>query len=104
MAQSIARYAEPSVDGLFVVAAAPAGWYETGDGRRRWFDGRQWTDHYAPMLTLVPTFVEPQRVHRPTAHGFHLIMVIMTIGLWTPVWVAVTVCNAVRTSEPAHAG
>lgn len=26
--------------------SAPAGWYDDGSGRRRWFDGQQWTDRY----------------------------------------------------------
>lgn len=29
------------------IASAPAGWYPTGDGRRRYWDGRAWTDHFA---------------------------------------------------------
>jgi hypothetical protein len=103
MAQTSTRPAEPSLDGLFVVAAAPAAWYETGDGRRRWFDGRQWTDHYAPMLTLVPTPDAPVHTHHSTAHGFHLIMAIMTLGAWLPVWAVVTVCNVIRSAEPLHA-
>lgn len=27
--------------------AAPAGWYPTADGRRRYWDGAAWTDHFA---------------------------------------------------------
>lgn len=27
------------------VAGTPAGWYDDGSGRQRWWDGRQWTDH-----------------------------------------------------------
>lgn len=26
----------------------PAGWYDDGSGRQRWWDGTQWTEHYAP--------------------------------------------------------
>ncbi len=28
--------------------SAPAGWYDDGSGRMRWWDGQQWTAHYAP--------------------------------------------------------
>lgn len=27
-------------------SAAPAGWYEDGSGRQRWWDGRQWTEQF----------------------------------------------------------
>lgn len=29
--------------------SAPAGWYDDGSGRQRWWDGAQWTEHYAPI-------------------------------------------------------
>ena len=27
----------------------PAGWYDDGSGRQRWWDGTQWTEHFAPL-------------------------------------------------------
>ncbi|RGE17649.1 DUF2510 domain-containing protein [Leucobacter sp. wl10] len=27
----------------------PAGWYDDGSGHRRWWDGQQWTNDYAPV-------------------------------------------------------
>lgn len=30
--------------------SVPAGWYPSDGGRLRWWDGRQWTEHYAPAL------------------------------------------------------
>jgi len=83
--------------GLFVVAAAPAGWYDQTDGSRRWFDGRQWTDHFAPQLRLVPD-LRPERTHYATDHGFHVIMVVMTLGVWAPVWAAVGCANVLRSA------
>ena len=93
----------PTTEELFVVAAAPAGWYEVGDGLRRWFDGRQWTDHYAPVLSLVSTD-NLVRTNHPTNHGFHLIMAIMTLGAWTLVWAVVAACNIIRSTAPAGRG
>ena len=29
----------------------PAGWYDDGSGRQRWWDGQQWTEHFAPEAT-----------------------------------------------------
>lgn len=84
--------------GLFVVASAPAGWYDIDKVTRRWFDGRGWTDHYAPILRLVPDIGEVT-LHIRTNHGFHVIMVIMTLGAWAPIWVTVGVCNSVRSLE-----
>ncbi|UNK71992.1 DUF2510 domain-containing protein [Microbacterium sp. H1-D42] len=28
--------------------STPAGWYDDGSGRQRWWDGEQWTEHFAP--------------------------------------------------------
>ncbi len=28
--------------------STPAGWYDDGSGRQRWWDGTQWTENYAP--------------------------------------------------------
>lgn len=32
---------------------APAGWYDDGSGRQRWWDGAQWTDHFADQQSSV---------------------------------------------------
>lgn len=84
--------------GLFVVASAPAGWYDINEDTRRWFDGRSWTDHYAPIVRLVPD-IDPQPVPVRTNHGFHAIMVIMTLGAWMPVWFTIGVWNILRRLE-----
>jgi len=31
----------------------PAGWYDDGSGRQRWWDGGRWTDDFAPALGAV---------------------------------------------------
>lgn len=38
---------------------APAGWYDDGTGRQRWFDGTQWTDVYAPVPNQSPHHAGP---------------------------------------------
>jgi hypothetical protein len=30
------------------MSTTPAGWYDDGSGRQRWWDGQQWTEHFAP--------------------------------------------------------
>lgn len=32
----------------------PAGWYNDGAGHQRWWDGYQWTEHYAPAPQPTP--------------------------------------------------
>ncbi|MEV7633635.1 DUF2510 domain-containing protein [Microbacterium sp. NPDC089318] len=34
--------------------SVPAGWYDDGSGRQRWWDGEQWTDHFAPETPDLP--------------------------------------------------
>lgn len=75
------------------VASAPAGWYDIGLGRRRWFDGRKWTDHYAPMPPEAAS-ASPRR--HPADHGFHLIMTVMTLCAWLPVWALAAGWSAAR--------
>lgn len=33
----------------------PAGWYDDGSGRQRWWDGERWTDHFAPAAPSLPS-------------------------------------------------
>lgn len=51
----------------------PAGWYDDGSGRQRWWDGTQWTENHAPAqdsdagaqvghpAAMAPAAVEPRR-------------------------------------------
>lgn len=32
-----------------------AGWYDDGSGRQRWWDGTQWTEHFAPASDISET-------------------------------------------------
>jgi hypothetical protein len=34
--------------------STPAGWYDDGSGRQRWWDGSQWTENYAPAGDGAP--------------------------------------------------
>lgn len=44
--------------------SAPAGWYDDGTGRQRWFDGTQWTDVYAPSSPQPTHHVGPMTTAR----------------------------------------
>lgn len=42
---------------------AVPGWYDDGAGRQRWWDGAQWTEHYAPQQQVaVRAFAETPAV------------------------------------------
>lgn len=54
----------------------PAGWYDDGSGRQRWWDGEQWTEHFAPEATApeatAPEASAPETTtvsEQPTAHA-----------------------------------
>jgi hypothetical protein len=50
----------------------PAGWYDDGSGRQRWFDGIQWTDHYntqsLPTRTAGPMTAQQLNVKREVSY------------------------------------
>jgi hypothetical protein len=90
-----------------VAQQAVSGWYDDGSGRQRWWDGSMWTPHYAdqqgqhvvpqmqPVYVGTPsTVVVPKRKMYKTSHGFHLVMSIITLGFWLPVWLIVGIYNA----------
>lgn len=82
-------------------AQAAPGWYDDGTGRQRWFDGNLWTNHYADQqaqhvqpLYAPQQVIVNQRKNYKTSHGFHLVMSLITLGLWLPVWIIVGLYNA----------
>lgn len=40
--------------------SAPAGWHPQPDGRERWWDGQQWTEHFRDPATAAPAQGETQ--------------------------------------------
>ncbi len=45
----------------------PAGWYDDGSGRQRWWDGQQWTEHFAPEAPAAPEAAAPEVPAEPEA-------------------------------------
>lgn len=81
--------------------ATPAGWYPDGSGATRWWDGQQWGPH-APTTqqaqqpaqqqqpVYVNSYTQPKRVN----HVLHLILSILTLGLWVPVWIIIAMAKS----------
>ena len=79
----------------------PAGWYPDGSGRRRWWDGLQWTEHFeapaappappAPVASSTPTADAPTTRTGPdslaiAAYIACALALVGSIGPWTTVF------------------
>ncbi len=79
----------------------------------RYFDGAQWTENRAPMPRrpnqqqppaqpiIVNQQFAPQSPHvvvynSGTNHALHLILTVLTCGLWLPVWIIVAIFNGAK--------
>ena len=83
---------DTSLPAARVATKPPAGWYPNASGVQQWWDGSQWTNHFAP--TAPPQVVVQQgRVYK-TSHGVHLFLTLITFGLWAPVWIVMGCYNS----------
>lgn len=78
----------------------PAGWYPDGasTGVERWWDGTQWTENRRATPNAVPAYARPPEMvtlaPKRTSHVFHLIMTILTAGVWGLfVWLPLTLLH-----------
>ncbi|WP_078323655.1 DUF2510 domain-containing protein [Mycobacteroides salmoniphilum] len=73
------------------------GWYPdpNGSGGQRYFDGGQWTAHAAPppMPAFGPAPVIVVRPEVRVNHLLHLILTLITCGLWAPIWIIMTIVD-----------
>lgn len=64
--------------------STPAGWYDDGSGRQRWWDGGRWTEHFAPAqgdpAPAQPVYSASPMMHMPTG-GERVSPVLGFIGL-----------------------
>lgn len=68
----------------------PAGWYPQG-GVQRYWDGRAWTGHVAPLPQPQMVVVQapaPRSVSGMTTGSMIVngILTVCTCGLWAPIW------------------
>lgn len=52
--------------------SVPAGWYPDSSGGQRWWDGVQWTEHYAPPPP-------PSQVHEPFGMANYIVAIFIPI-------------------------
>jgi hypothetical protein len=100
----------------------PAGWYPDPDNHRgfgyggvpsmRYFDGGQWTESRTPMPRRQQRQQAPQQpiivnqqfapqtpmvvYNSGTNHGVHLVLTLLTCGMWLPVWIILVIVNGGR--------
>lgn len=75
--------------------SATAGWYPDPSGKpmQRYFDGTEWTEHYAPATPQAAGVVTVGG----TNHVVHGILTLLTCGLWLFVWLFIAASENKRT-------
>lgn len=81
-----------------LVTQAGAGWYPDPDmpGMQRYWNGESWTHYRQPYPPLNHT-VQQVTVNEPRKrvnHLLHLVLTILTAGLWLPVWIIIALANS----------
>jgi hypothetical protein len=64
---------------------SPAAWYPQPDGQQRYWDGQQWTDHFAPGAPMTPptTITNTVTIERSRpAYMAHGLWYWLLLGWW----------------------
>lgn len=84
------------------IAKAPAGWYPstTRPATQQYWDGAAWTENFAPLNPVAPSIVINQRAqYRATNHVAHVILSLLTGGLWLFVYIPLVITRSVANSH-----
>jgi Protein of unknown function (DUF2510) len=100
--------------------SVPPGWYPDPSGQpgQRYYDGKQWTKHFQPtppapappmsvtVNNTIGTSPAPiaVAVSGGTNHALHLILTLLTCGLWLPVWILVAIFSSGSSVAIANGG
>lgn len=84
------------------------GWYPDPSGTpgQRYFDGARWTPQYAPPSIVINNSVNtpPAVVAGGANHALHLILTLLTCGMWLPVWLIVAAVSRPHVRVPGQTG
>jgi hypothetical protein len=88
-----------------------AGWYPDPAGQpgQRYHDGSRWTTHFVPTPPSTPVPAPTPAIAVAvsngggTSHGLHLVLTLLTCGLWLPIWVLAAIFGG-SSSSVAIAG
>lgn len=72
--------------------STPAGWYDDGSGRQRWWDGAQWTENYAPAVDVAPAAQSYEQPGVPSSAEPKLTPTLGFIGLGLAVFGTILAC------------
>ena len=68
---------------------APAGWYPDGSGQQRYWDGTQWTEHFAPAPAPAPAPATPATPISPAGRSRKPLWIGLGIGLGAGIVLAI---------------
>lgn len=82
------------------------GWYPDPSGQpgQRYFDGQRWTQHFAPHAppaaaapapTVAVAVANGGGGNNGGMHVVHLLLTILTCGMWLPIWIICAIIEAV---------
>jgi hypothetical protein len=87
--------------------AKPALKWSLSPGSRHYYDGQRWTQHFVPTpppsASAPPSVAVAVSTGGGTNHALHLILTLLTCGLWLPIWILVAIFDT-RGSATAVAG
>jgi hypothetical protein len=89
-----------------------AGWFPDPSGQpgQRYFDGQRWTKHFTPQPPPMPAPAPAPSVAvavsagRGTNHALHLILTLLSCGLWLPIWILVAIFDTRGSTAVAVGG
>jgi hypothetical protein len=84
------------------------GWYPDPGGQpgQRYYDGQRWTQHFVPTPPAVPPPVAPSVAVAVSAgggtnHALHLVLTLLSCGLWLPIWILAAIFGGSSSSSVA---